>query len=175
MTLKRRALRLYTRAYARMRGATVGAGTIVWPGALLDPTKRGKIELGRDCEVLRGAMLAAYKGSIRVGDRCSFNPYTIIYGHGGVRIGDDVRIAAHCVVVSANHVFANPDQPITQQGLTREGVTIENDVWIGAGARVLDGVTIARGCVVAAGAVISKSTEPFGVYGGVPARRIADR
>ncbi|NMC13019.1 MAG: acyltransferase, partial [Chloroflexi bacterium] len=49
------------------------------------------------------------------------------------------------------------------------------DVWIGAGVKILDGVVVSKGCVLAAGAVITHSTEPYGVYAGVPARRIKDR
>jgi acetyltransferase-like isoleucine patch superfamily enzyme len=75
----------------------------------------------------------------------------------------------------ANHIFADASRPIHKQGLSRQGVTIGDDVWIGAGARILDGVTIARGCVIGAGAVVTRSTRPDGVYLGVPARRHQDR
>ncbi|WP_417806940.1 acyltransferase [Thioclava sp.] len=49
---------------------------------------------------------------------------------------------------------------------------IEDDVWIGANCTILDDVRLAKGCVIGAGSVVSKSTEPFGIYGGVPARLI---
>ncbi|GAB3654474.1 hypothetical protein GCM10028833_28160 [Glycomyces tarimensis] len=66
-----------------------------------------------------------------MGDHCTVNPYTAIYGHGGVQIGNQVRIATHVVIVPANHVFSDPDQPIHQQGVTSEGITIEDDVPLG--------------------------------------------
>ena len=68
--------------------------------------------------------------------------------------------------------FSDRNVPITYQDLENKGIIIEDDVWIGAGVRILDGVTIARGCVIGAGSVVTKSTEEFGVYVGVPARLI---
>lgn len=103
---------------------------------------------------------------------CSLNPYSILYGHGGLTIGNGVRIAAHVVIVPANHIIDDTDRYIYEQGETTKGIVIEDDVWIGAGARVLDGVTISRGCVIAGGAM---STEAYGIYGGIPARKIRNR
>jgi acetyltransferase-like isoleucine patch superfamily enzyme len=79
------------------------------------------------------------------------------------------------VIVPSNHVFSDPDITIKDQGLTQIGITIEEDVWIGAGVRVLDGVVLGRGCVVAAGAVVTKSVAPRIVVGGVPAKQISTR
>ena len=72
----------------------------------------------------------------------------------GVKIGKGVRIAAHCTIVPSNHIYTNPNEFIYKQGLSRLGIIIEDDVWIGSGLRVLDGVTIRKGCVIGANAVI---------------------
>jgi acetyltransferase-like isoleucine patch superfamily enzyme len=154
---------------------TWGEGTEVAWGARLDTALRGCIRLGARCEIHAGAVLATYGGNIELADDCSVNPFSVLYGHGGLKIGRGVRIAAHCVLVPANHVFADPDEFIFRQGLTTQGIAIEDDVWLGAGVRVLDGVRIGRGCVIAAGAVVTAPTEPGGIYGGVPARRLKDR
>ena len=98
-----------------------------------------------------------------------------MYGHGNLIIGDYVRIAAHAVLIPANHNYQRADVKIHEQGLTKEGIEIKDDVWIGLGVYVLDGVTIADGCVIGAGSVVTKSTEPYGVYVGNPARRVKDR
>lgn len=56
-----------------------------------------------------------------------------------------------------------------------KGIVIEDDVWIGAGVKILDGVTIAKGCVIGANAVVTRSTEAYGIYVGVPAQKIKSR
>ena len=65
-----------------------------------------------------------------------------------------MRIAAHCTIVPSNHIYTNPNEFIYKQGLSRQGIIIEDDVWIGSGVRVLDGVIIRKGCVIGANAVI---------------------
>lgn len=120
-------------------------------------------------------MLLSYGGSIEIGDDCTVNPYSILYGHGGLKIGNGVRIAAHCTIIPSNHNFADRSVDIRLQGLTNLGITIEDDVWIGTGVRILDGVTIAKGCIVAAGAVVTQSTSPYTIVGGVPSRKLKDR
>ena len=116
-----------------------------------------------------------YGGNITIGDFCSINPYTILYGHGNLSIGNNVLIAAHCVIIPANHIFSDLDSPINSQGLTTKGIIIEDDVWIGAGCRILDGVTVGKGSIIAAGAVVNKDVEPYTIVGGVPAKIIKKR
>jgi acetyltransferase-like isoleucine patch superfamily enzyme len=153
----------------------LGKGVMIRRGAVLSTRYGGTILLGTNCSIESGARLDSYGGNITVGNNCSVNFNTIIYGHGGVTIGNDVRIAANSVIVPANHVFDDATQLIARQGETRQGIIIKDDVWIAAGCTVLDGVTIETGCVIAAGAVVTRSTEPYGIYGGVPARKIKSR
>lgn len=114
-------------------------------------------------------MLLPYGGFIRMGDDCSDNPFTILYGHGGLAIGSQVRIAAHSVIVPANHNFSDPARPIRQQGLTMQGV------WIGSHVTILDGVRIGSGSVIAAGSVVTHDVESISITGGMPARLLKRR
>ncbi|MCB9079909.1 MAG: acyltransferase [Anaerolineaceae bacterium] len=120
-------------------------------------------------------MLLTYKGEIEIGDNCSINPFCVIYGHGGVKIGNDVLIATHTVIIPSNHNFSSLDRPIRLQGNTSKGIIIEDDVWIGAGCKILDGVIIGKSSIVAAGSVVNKSIEPYSIVGGVPAKLIRKR
>jgi len=135
----------------------------------------GRIIIGRQCQIHTGVILATYGGAIEIGDRVSINPYSVLYGHGGLRIGSNTLIAAHTVLIPANHNFAACDLPIREQGLTVKGIRIASNVWIGAGVRILDGVTVGSGAVLAAGAVVTTDVAPGLVVGGVPARPLRRR
>lgn len=153
----------------------IGAKTVLNGGISLNTKYGGSIKIGENCRLLKGCQLLTYGGNIVLGNCCSVNPYTVLYGQGGLIIGNNVRIAAHCVIIPSNHNFSDRTRPITEQGTTDKGIRIEDDVWIGCGVRILDGVTISTGCVIAAGSVVTKSTVPYGVYAGVPAKLIKMR
>ena len=118
-------------------------------------------------------MIMTYGGDISIGDNCSLNPFAIVYGHGGVRIGDDVRIAAHTVIIPANHNVVADGQPLHLSGVSAIGIDIDTHVWLGTGSRILDGVTIGKNAVVAAGGVVTKSVAANETVAGVPARVIS--
>lgn len=111
---------------------------------------------------------ALVRGEVVFGAHCTINPYAMISGK--VSCGDGVRIASHVSLVGFNHGFDDRDQPIYRQKHEFLGITIEDDVWVGANAVVVDGVTIGRGAVIAAGAVVSKDVPPMAIVGGVPAK-----
>jgi acetyltransferase-like isoleucine patch superfamily enzyme len=165
---------LVSRIKALASGASIGRRTIVHSSVTLE-RRGGQIVIGEKCEIHRGTQLLAYGGSIVIGNDCSINPGCILYGHGGLKIGSHVRIASHAIIIPANHIFSNPDRLIRDQGETRRGVVIGDDVWLGARVTVLDGIEIARGCVIGAGSVVTTSTEPYGIYVGVPAKLIKHR
>ncbi len=152
----------------------IGRGTHLALTATIKPGS-GRIEIGSKCLIRPYAVLMTYGGSIVIGDRVSINPFSVLYGHGGLRIGSDVLIAAHVTIIPANHIFERTDVPMRQQGETRLGITIGDDVWIGSGARILDGVTVGKGSVVAAGAVVRDDVPAYGIVGGVPARLLRSR
>jgi carbonic anhydrase/acetyltransferase-like protein (isoleucine patch superfamily) len=111
---------------------------------------------------------ALVRGDVEFGAHCTVNPYAMISGK--VRCGDGVRIASHASLVGFNHGYDDPDVPIFLQKHETLGITIEDDVWIGANAVIVDGVTIGRGAVIAAGAVVSKDVPAMAIVGGVPAK-----
>lgn len=159
-----------------LSGLTIGPGARIEDGARLVLAKGGRITLGKDTVIQARAILDTGPGGhISMGSKNTVNPYCVVYGHGGLDIGDYVRIAAHTVIIPANHVFDDGDRPIARQGLRKEGIRIEDDVWVGSGCRILDGVTVGRGSVLAAGAVVHRDVEPYTVVGGVPARVLKRR
>ena len=105
---------------------------------------------------------------LSLGHQVDVGEYVVIRASGGVTIGSRVLIAAHAVVTSRQHPTSGVKWGVTEDG----PIVIEDDVWIGAGAIVLPGVTVGRGAIVAAGAVVTTDVAPFTVVGGVPARQI---
>src|SRR5487761_2436171 len=99
-------LRLLRIAQLKMYGVEIDWSASVDWSASIEPSG-GKIYIGRDSLIDRGALLRAYGGAIRIGSRCRINPYAVLYGDGGLTIGDGVRVAAHAVIVPANHVFSD--------------------------------------------------------------------
>lgn len=136
------------------------------------------ITLGDRTIVMHGAVLHVYNfrglpnSEISIGKDCLVGEYSIIRGQGGVTIGDRVYTSPFTQIIAVNHVFDDPKQPFVEQGITAEGITIEDDVWLGAGAVITDGVHIGKGAVVAAGAVVTKDVPAHTVVGGVPAKII---
>lgn len=93
----------------------------------------------------------------------------------GIFISDYVMIAPGCVFVAFDHAFEDITIPMVNQGMIEEPIYIEEDVWIGANCTITKGVRIAKGSIIAANSVVTKSTEEFGIYGGVPAKFIRSR
>lgn len=138
----------------------------------------GGIKIGERTLVMHGAVLHVYNfrnlpnARISIGRNGLIGEYTVIRGQGGVEIGDRVYTSPFTQIIAVNHVFDDPERPIIEQGITAEGIHIEDDVWLGSGAIVTDGVRIGKGSVVAAGAVVTKDVPPHSVVAGVPAKVI---
>lgn len=158
----------------RLRGVTVDSTAIIDPAAVLEPSG-GKIIIGARSFIDYGVIIRPLGGHVEIGDDCSVNAYSVLLGGGGLTIRNATRIGAHTVIVASNHNFSDPEKQIKDQGLSQKGISIEQDVWIGAGARVLDDVVLGTGCVVGAGAVVTRSVKPSAVVAGIPAKQIAIR
>ncbi len=155
----------------------LGHGVYLDQGAYLHACPGG-IEIGDETIVMHGAILHVYNfrnlphASIKIGRNCLVGEYSVIRGQGGVTIGDRVYTSPFTQIIAVNHVFDDPHRPFVEQGITAEGIVIEDDVWLGAGAVITDGVRVGKGAVVAAGAVVTKDVPPHTIVGGVPARPI---
>ena len=155
----------------------LGPGVYLDQGAYLHACPPG-IEIGRDTIVMHGAILHVYNfrnlphSGIKIGRDSLIGEYSIVRGQGGVEIGDRVYTSPFTQIIAVNHVFDDPNRPFVEQGITAEGIVIEDDVWLGSGAIVTDGVRIGKGAVIAAGAVVVDDVPPHTVVGGVPAKPI---
>ncbi len=113
---------------------------------------------------------------VSVGDNCYIGTGAQLYPwNEKITIGDNVLIAAGVRMITRKHGFAEAVRPMSEQGYDNAPIVIEDDVWIGFQAIVLPNVTIGRGSIVGAGAVVTRDVEPFSIVGGVPARLIRKR
>jgi len=153
----------------------IGQNFSIDPSAEIIATFGGEVIIGDSCFIQKGTVLYPIGGKILIGDRVGFGPYCVIYGHGGLTIGNDVRIATSCIIIPANHNFEHTDISISQQGETAKGIVIEDDVWIGARVTILDGITIGRGSVIGAGSLVKSNIPAYSVAVGSPAEAIKKR
>jgi acetyltransferase-like isoleucine patch superfamily enzyme len=155
----------------------LGQGVYIDQGAYLHGCPQG-IDIGAGSIVMHGAVLHVYNfrgiphSGIKVGKNSLVGEYSVIRGQGGVCIGDRVYTSPFTQIIAVNHIFDDPNQSFVDQGITAQGIVIEDDVWIGSGAIITDGVHVGKGAVIAAGAVVTKNVDPHTVVGGVPARLI---
>lgn len=84
---------------------SVHKSTYVHWNAVLRQVEKGSLTIGKGCTLRSGAMLITQMGDIHIGNKVSINPYCVLYGTGGLVIEDNVRLAAHTVIIPANHVF----------------------------------------------------------------------
>lgn len=153
---------------------TIGRNVNIGRNVSIEILYGGKISIGANTEILDGCRIWTYGGEIKIGEHCSINPYTIVYGHGNTKIGDNVLIAGHNMIVPSNHIFSDKTKLIREQGLSEQGITIDDNVWIAHGCTILDNVHIQRGAVIAAGSVVNKSIDAYTVNAGVPVRKIKE-
>jgi acetyltransferase-like isoleucine patch superfamily enzyme len=106
------------------------------------------------------------------GNNVSIHEFCMIDCDGGISIGNDVSIAHGTSLISANHTWNDQRVPIKYNPLTKLGIQIKDDVWVGAGVRILDGITVNSRSVIAAGAVVNKDVLPNCIVGGIPAKMI---
>jgi acetyltransferase-like isoleucine patch superfamily enzyme len=100
---------------------------------------------------------------IEIGDRSYLGPYVCMAGPGQIKIGKE------CLIASQTGIYANNHR---EYGLSREGIEIQDNCWLGCGVRVLDGITIGRGSIIGAGAVVTKDIPPYSTAVGIPAKVI---
>jgi acetyltransferase-like isoleucine patch superfamily enzyme len=174
------------RRLARAKGVELGQDVRLGPGVdfnlggnyrntLRPAGSKGRIRVGDQGWIEKGAVLWAFDGSIRTGTNVFLGPYATIYGHGGVEIGDQTLVSMHATILSSNHTVPERGKEIRAQPDILLPTKIGRDCWIGANAVILGGVTIGDGCVVGAGAVVSGDLPAYSVAMGVPARAVRTR
>lgn len=112
---------------------------------------------------------------IKIGNNVGMGEYAYLGGAGGLEIGDECIIGQYFSCHPENHIANKLDLAIRHQGVTRKGIKIGKNCWIGSKVTILDGVEIGNGCIIAAGAVVNQSFPANSIIGGVPAKILKTR
>jgi acetyltransferase-like isoleucine patch superfamily enzyme len=157
---------------AALECVTFGEDCFIAPEAKLFAEPKRPIVIGHGVTIASGCFL---HGPITLADGVSLNArVSMDGGRAGIRVGKGARIATGVTIYAFDHGL-DAGSPIAEQKTTSRGIHIEDDVWLGAGSGITDGVTVGRGAVVGMGAVVTRNVEANTVVGGSPARRIGTR
>ena len=147
-----------------------GKHSVIHRSARMDTPPYRIFSLGDYSVIESFACINNAVGDVIIGDHTRIGLHNTIIGP--VDIGSHVNLAQGITVTALNHNFSDANKRIDEQGVSTTPVTIEDDVWIGANAVILPGVTIGEHCVVAAGAIVTKDVPPHSLVAGVPAKVI---
>jgi acetyltransferase-like isoleucine patch superfamily enzyme len=147
-----------------------GRGSKIYGSVRMDTPPYRRFFLGNHSVIESYCCINNAVGDVVIGDYTRIGIHNTIIGP--VCIGSHVNLAQGITVTALNHNFEDKTKRIDEQGITTKPVIIGDDVWIGANAVILPGVTIGKHCVVAAGAVVTKDVQDNTIVGGVPAKEI---
>lgn len=157
----------------------IGAGTFIDDRAVLDAKGAANegIVIGENAYIGRNAILSCKEGSIHLGDYCNISANCTLLSETEVRLGKYCFLAGNCYLVAGgNHSFADLEKPVMfQPSLSKGGIRVGDDVWLGAGVLVLDGVTIGRTSVIGAGSVVTGPVPEFSFARGARQLKVHDR
>jgi acetyltransferase-like isoleucine patch superfamily enzyme len=145
---------------------------------MLDASGAGEkgVQIGDQVIISRNCVIQGKTGYVHLGRKTDIGCNTMITSASGVSIGAHGLIGGNCYIGGGRYYTERLDIPMMEQGVYSQGeVIIEDDVWIGAGAVVLDGIHIGKGCIIGAGAVVTKDLPDYAVALGIPARIVGNR
>jgi acetyltransferase-like isoleucine patch superfamily enzyme len=159
------------------RKVHLGDGVVVDDLVVLDAkgTRNAGIRVGKGAFLGRGTILSCKDGDIELGDGVNIGFHSEVFSASRVRVGDHGLFAAYTYLVGGGHRFDDADRPVIEQERTSRGIELGHNVWLGAGATVLDGVRIGDHVVVGAGAVVTGDLPDGAVAAGIPARVVRQR
>jgi acetyltransferase-like isoleucine patch superfamily enzyme len=164
--------------FLAMKNIEVSDSVRIYKGANIDASghPNNRIHLADEVLIKQGVNIQALNNTqVFIDKGTLLSPYVCIAGPGNIRIGKSCMIASHSGIYANNHIFSDLATDIAAQGVTRKGIVIEDDCWLGHAVTVLDGVTIGKGSVIGAGSVVTKDIPPYSVAVGVPAKVIKSR
>jgi acetyltransferase-like isoleucine patch superfamily enzyme len=155
----------------------IGDNVVIDDNCVLDAkgVNNNGIFIGQNVFIGRNSILYCQNGDIYVGDNSNIGSNCQIFSANLVRVGRNLLMGAYSYIIGGGHNFQDPEIPIIEQGRTAKGITLEDDIWVGADVKILDGLTIGKGSIIGAGAVVKDNVPKYAIVGGIPAKIIGDR
>jgi acetyltransferase-like isoleucine patch superfamily enzyme len=155
----------------------IGSNVVIDDNCLIDAKGESNqgIRIGDGVFIGRNTILSCKNGDIDIGDHANIGFNCEVFSASRVSIGPSVLMAAYVYVIGGDHDFSDASTSVLAQPRTSSGVSIAEGVWAGAGARILDGVTIGPHAVIGAGAVVREDVPGWAIAAGVPARIVSTR
>jgi acetyltransferase-like isoleucine patch superfamily enzyme len=155
----------------------IGDNVVVDDNCLLDAkgTTNQGITIGSGVFIGRNTILSCKNGDIAVEDGANIGFNCELFSASRVRVGAGTLLAAYCYLIGGDHDFSDPDVPVLDQTRRSAGIDVGEGAWLGAGAKILDGVTLGNRSVVGAGAVVRHGVPDGAIAVGIPARIVGQR
>lgn len=151
----------------------IGSNVTFRPDVTIN-ANNGDVVVGDHVTIGKGVYIVSGNGGFEIGHHSHTSHYCVMQAQGGLKIGAYCNIAMFVALTTVGHDHTVKNRPMA--GTMKAGpIVLEDDVWLGASVTITSNTRIATGCVIAANAAVVKDTEPRGIYGGVPAKRIKDR
>jgi acetyltransferase-like isoleucine patch superfamily enzyme len=167
---------LFWKTILGINGGSVGKNVKIYEGVKLASKRGCPVHIGDNVSIEKGVVISTSEnGKICIGSNVYIGEYSILASNKEIEIGNNVLISPHNDIVDFNHIYKDINRPVNEQGIIAKKITIEEDVWIGSGSKVLMGVTIGKGAVIGAGSVVTKDVRPYEVATGNPAKTIKVR
>lgn len=150
---------------------SIGKNVYIGDDVTLIVESGASLIIGDNSFIGESCYIKCFGGKIEIGYDVSINSKSFLNGCGGLKIGNNTRIGTQSIMIASNHKFDDPDILVKDQ-ITKQGISIGENIWFGARVTVLDGVTIANNSVIGACSLVSKNITEAGVYVGIPAKKL---
>lgn len=152
----------------------LGDNVVIDDNCVLDAkgTANQGIFIGNGVFIGRNTILCCKDGDIHIDDNVLIGFNCEIFSGHFVKLGKNIQIAAYSYLNGGTHDYGRVDIPVLEQQRSARGIIVEDNAWLAANVKVLDGVIIGQDAIVGAGAVVYQDVPPFAIVGGVPARLI---
>jgi acetyltransferase-like isoleucine patch superfamily enzyme len=156
---------------------SIGDNVVIDDNCVLDAkgTDNDGIRIGSGVFIGRNTILSCKNGDIVLGDRVNIGFNSEVFSASRVTLGDDALVAAYVYLIGGGHEYDDPTRAVLDNARTSRGIEVGAGSWLGAGVKVLDGVTIGEHAIVGTGAVVTESVPALTIAAGVPARVLRTR